>query len=129
MIIAKKHEPSFRVEYSNGTHRGYADVAVEKGGNGHGFRPHDLLEASLAVCLNMTVRMYAKEHGIALADVEARVQLDRSDREIARFHYELTLSGDITESERDVMIRAASCCPVSQTLSRRIIVSPTTRPL
>ena len=39
-----------------------SDNTPDKGGKGAGFRPHELLEAALACCMNMSVRMYAESH-------------------------------------------------------------------
>jgi putative redox protein len=40
------------------------DTTSGKGGYGDGFHPHELLEAALATCMNMTIRMYAQKHAI-----------------------------------------------------------------
>lgn len=50
----------------------------DKGGGNQGFRPHELLEAALATCMNIHLRMYAANHGIELGEVTTKVTLDRS---------------------------------------------------
>ena len=120
MITTKKLKSDFGVEFTNGNDKGLADATSEKGGNGDGFRPHDLLEASLAVCLNITVQMYAKKHGISAEDIETTVELDRKEDGVATFRYELNFPDGISELERGQLLRMASNCPVRQTLSRTI---------
>ena len=82
-----------------------------------GFRPHELLEAALACCLSMSVRMAAEKHAIPPEAVTARVRLDRG-AEGAVFHAEIELRGDsLTPEQRERLVQAGKACPVSRTLS------------
>jgi putative redox protein len=120
MIEAKSEKPNYSTRFYDGTHEAVADTTTDKGGSGSGFRPHDLLEAALACCINMSVRMYAEHHGIPLAGVTTRVKLDRSVPEEAAFRYELELQGDLTAEQKERLSMAPRGCPVSRTLSRTI---------
>jgi len=86
-----------------------------------GFRPHELLEAALATCVNMHVRMYAANHQIALKTVTTTVSLDRRDPETAVFTYSLELAGNLSAEERQKLLRVAETCPVRKTISRTLI--------
>lgn len=120
MIVSTSEEPRYRNTFSDGVHKAVSDTTTDKGGGNSGFRPHDLLEAAVATCVNMTVRMYADSRSIALAGVKTKVSLDRSDPQSAVFHYKVELDGDLTESDRENLLRAAAACPVRRTLSRAI---------
>ena len=96
------------------------DAPIAKGGGGEGFGSHDLLEASVAVCINMAVRMYAAANGIALVAVSTRVELSKSDAATTQFIYSLELEGELTPGQKAALHEAARTCPVRQTLSRRI---------
>lgn len=120
MIEAKSEKPNYGTRFSDGTHEAVADTTADKGGSGSGFRPHDLLEAALACCINMSIRMYADNHGIPLAGVTTRVKLDRNVPEEATFRYELDFQGDLSIEQKERLAMAARGCPVSQTLSRTI---------
>jgi putative redox protein len=96
------------------------DAPLAKGGGGEGFGSHDLLEASVAVCINMAVRMYATANGIPLKGVTTQVELSKPDETTARFNYSLQLEGDLTPGQTAALNEAARSCPVRQTLSRRI---------
>lgn len=120
MIVSTSEAPPYKTIFSDGVHQGISDTTPDKGGGNAGFRPHDLLEAALATCVNMTVRMYADSRSIALAGVRTKVNLDRSDPQAAVFRYEVELDGDLTESDRENLLRAAAACPVRRTLSRAI---------
>jgi putative redox protein len=96
------------------------DAPVAKGGGGEGFGSHDLLEASIAVCVNMAVRMFAAANGIPLAAVSTKVELSQPDARTTRFTYSLKLEGDLSSEQKAALQEAARACPVRQTLSRRI---------
>lgn len=120
MIVSTSESPRYRTRFSDGTHDGLADTTNDKGGGHEGFRPHELLEAALATCVNMTVRIYAEYHGIPLAGVTTRVKLDSSTPDEATFHYEVEFDGDLTSEQKEKLLRAANACPVHRTLAKRI---------
>lgn len=124
MIVSTSESPHYRTKFSNGTNDGVADTAAEKGGNDSGFRPHDLLEAALATCVNMAVRMYGDNHGIPLSGVTTRVKLDRNATE-AVFRYEVEFAGDLKVEHTEKLLQAANACPVRRTLSRTIVFEST----
>ena len=96
------------------------DAPVAKGGGGEGFGAHDLLEASVAVCISMAVRMYAVANGIPLKGVSTQVELSKPDATTTRFSYSLRLEGELTPGQEGALYEAAHRCPVKETLSRRI---------
>jgi len=120
MICAKSEAARYQTSFSDGEHACRADTTADKGGASSGFRPHGLLEAALATCVNMTVRMYADHHEIPLQAVTTRVSIDRADPARVVFRYEIDLAGDLTEQKKERLLGAASACPVRKTLSRKI---------
>ena len=120
MISAISQTARYRTRFSDGVHEGFADTPADKGGQGDGFRPHELLEAALASCVSMTVRMYADHHAIPLGSVTAKVPLDRSHPDEIVFRYEVDVDGDLTPEQKDKLLHAASACPVRKTLSKKI---------
>ena len=124
MIISTSESPQYSTRFSDGKHAGMADTTAEKGGSGSGFRPHELLEAALATCVNMTIRMYADNHGIPLQGVTTRVRLDRQGSEQAIFNYEVEFVGDLAPEHTEKLLRAAHACPVRHTLSGAIVFNP-----
>ncbi len=89
-------------------------------GKGAGFRPHELLEAALASCAAISLRMFATERGIALETVAVSVELDRSHTDETVCRTSIDLEGDLSERERTLLLQAARSCPVRRTLSRRL---------
>jgi putative redox protein len=128
VVHANRAEPSYCVDVSNGGARLIADTVADKGGSGGGFRPHDLLEAALAACLNISVRMCADAEGIALSDVRTAVSLDRSSPDTVVFVYRVGLDGALSDEERARLLAAADASSVKATLSREISFRSRERP-
>jgi putative redox protein len=120
MIEAVSEQPPFRTRFSNGAEHATSDTTADKGGSGGGFRPHELLEAAMATCVNMMVRMYAENHGVPLVGVTTTVDLDRSDPDEVVFRYDIRLDGLLSAEQKERLIRAGGACPVRRTLSKRI---------
>ncbi len=108
MIRCISKEAPFETIFTDDRHEGAIDAPADKGGGDAGFRPHDLLEAALAGCLNITLRKYAASHDIPLIGAATWVSLNRQQPEETVFEYGLEL------------IEAAAACAVHQTLSRKI---------
>jgi len=118
MIQTKAEEPRYLTTFSNGTHTAQSDTTADKGGAGAGFRPHELLEAALGACTNMTVRMYAERHNVKLTRLEVTVKLDRSTPGVAVFRYHVDAEGEgLTPELRARMLKVVTACPVRKTLS------------
>lgn len=120
MIEANSKDIRYQTMFTNGKHSAISDTTRGKGGNEAGFRPHDLLEAALASCINLTLRMYADQHGIPLSGVTTRVRLDRSNPEESVFEYEIEFLGPLSKNDHERLHEIAKKCPVRQTLSKRI---------
>lgn len=122
MIEAVSEDAPYRVTFRNDVLSTSADAPREKGGGGTAFGPHELLEAALATCMVMTVRMMARRESWPLRAATAKVSLDRSQPGEARYDCELDVVGELTAEQRDRLLAAASECPVGQTLGRRPIL-------
>lgn len=120
MIKATALPQAYQTILSNGTCQTTADVTTDKGGRGDGFRPHDLLAASLAACISMTLRMAADKQGFDLGQTGVEVDLNRDNPESVVFEYRLAFDEKLTPTQRRYLTSAAANCPVKETLSRRI---------
>ena len=120
MIEATSDLVRYQTQLTSGLHSVLSDTTRDKGGSESGFRPHELLEAALASCMNITLRMYADQHGLALAGVTTRVRLDRSKPDESALEYEVELQGALSGQDRARLIDVAGKCPVRKTLSKRM---------
>jgi len=120
MIECYSRDIPFEADFTNGRHTGMADAPEEKGGKEAGFNPRELLEAALASCLNIMLRVYAQKHDIPLEHVMVSVTLDQRNAAEAVFEYTLELEGPLTEAQRRELVQETRSCPVHQTLSGKI---------
>ncbi|WP_157288218.1 OsmC family protein [Uliginosibacterium gangwonense] len=94
-----------------------ADTSPHKGGSGKGFRPHELLEAALASCMNMSLRMYAEAHDLPWAGTSIEVTLDRSQAGQTIFDYCVRFDPATSPDAQVRLLRVLEHCPVRKTLS------------
>jgi putative redox protein len=93
------------------------DEPPEAGGSGTGPRPTQLLGASLAACIAITVEMYAERKGWDLGEVEVDVELSYEWVVPVGFDVGLKLSGELDEAQRRRLLAIASKCPVHKVLA------------
>ena len=124
MIIAKGDKTRYLTSFTNGKFEAFSDNSPEKGGAGAGFRPHELLEAALACCVNMWLRIYADNHGLLLDAVTTKVWVKRDNPEETEFEYSIELQGTLSDEQRKKLMRIAETCPVRQSLSRKLSFHP-----
>lgn len=120
MIQTTNEARPYQVRFTNKRHSALADTTEHNGGTESGFRPHELLEAALATCMNMAARMYAASHAIPLNQVVVNVTLDRSGSDEVVFRYNVELNGRLTAGQRRGIMSAVRACPVRRTLLRGV---------
>ena len=120
MITTQSKKPRYLVQFTNGTQEADADVLPIKGGQGAGFGPHELLEASLACCINMWIRMQADLLGIPVGPISVSVSLKRDHPEEAVFDYTVNLDTALSEDQQAKLMQIADDCPVRRTLLKRL---------
>lgn len=121
MIQVNSLPGAYQGTVRSSTHEVTSDAPVAKGGGGMGFGAHELLEASLAACINMAVRMHADQNGIPLHGVTTRVGLTWPDAHTSRFEYSIAVTGNLTSEQRAELEAVAERCPVRQTLSKKLV--------
>lgn len=120
MIISESKKENYCTEISTENTVVFSDVTKEKGGNGQYLRPHDLVCAGFASCLNITTRMVLDRNNIKYEKVIVKVDLDRSDENKTKFLYDVDIIGDISNETKQHIIKLVRNCPVRKTLSKEI---------
>ena len=104
MISSSIGQEQYRVTHSNGRHEFFADEPAEKGGKDTAPTPDELLEAALASCTLVTLRMYTDHKQWETGVINISVSLQREAGKSI-----------ITRVQR--LIQVAKACPVSKTIS------------
>ncbi len=95
------------------------DAPIFKGGLGNGFRPHELLEGALASCMNISIRMIAKENNIKLNKVETQVKIEKTDDKTT-FRYKIKLDDILNENDKEFLMKIIDRCEVKKTLTKQL---------
>lgn len=121
MVTVTSEGHKTRCLVTDGTHHLPVDTMPANGGEGAGFRPHDLLGAAVGSCLVIQLRMFAFREQIPLTGVIAEVEMDRSTpgKTVFRKHVEFT-GDDLTEDDRKRLHALCNSCPVQNTLSAQM---------
>jgi len=95
------------------------DASPAGGGSDAGPEPHDLYDASLAACKALTVLIYARRKGMPVEDIEVVVDRDDSEERkgVYRLKSSLRVTGELTDAQRDELLRVAGKCPVHRLMA------------
>jgi putative redox protein len=120
MTTATSDGAAYRTAVRSGDLQLLANTVKDGIGGTDGFRPHDLLEAALAACMNITARMAAEKAGVVLDGVTTHVRLERQGDGPVTFRCSMSIEGDLPEDKRAALAYAVAHCPVRRTLARGI---------
>jgi putative redox protein len=131
--VAETGTGAFTTQVRSGSHRWLADEPASVGGDDAGPGPYDLLGAALGACTAMTLRMYARQKGLPLAQVRVRLRHSKIHAEdcahcetktgrIDRIEREIELRGEIDSAQRARLMEIADRCPVHRTLHAEVDV-------
>ena len=122
MTKASIASTNYQVQLESGRHKFSADEPKELGGADTAPAPDELLEASLASCTAITLRMYADRKGWMIPTIEVSVSLERVEGKTI-FSRQITILGEIAEEQRQRLLQIAKACPVSKTLLGEIEIN------
>ena len=127
VVVVESGNGPFGQFITAGSHVFGADEPAEMGGLNTGPDPYELLLSGLGACTAMTIRMYADHKKIQLDRVEVRLRhVQRASAASGtsdRFERIITLTGALTQADRQKLLEIAGKCPVSQTLQRSSVVA------
>ncbi len=101
-------------------HNSFAtDGSSEEGGEGSGPSPHDLYDSALGACKALTVLWYAKHKNIPVEGIEVLVERDASQERSGTYRLSaaLSLTGNLTASQREELLRIAQKCPIHKLMT------------
>ena len=135
-VLVETAEGKFQQNITAGNNRFLADEPESFGGMDSGPSPYDLLLAALGSCTSMTIKMYADRKKIPLESVHIELEHSREhvadcdtcgndDNRIDVIDRAITLTGDLTDEQRQKLMEIADKCPVHRTLENRIDIHST----
>ena len=104
-----------------GDHVLTVDEPGDKGGRNQGPTPQELLAASLASCVAITIEMYAQRKGWELSAVEVECEYETADRGAAtEFNLVLRLPSGCSDEQVERLRAIAARCPIHRTLEGQV---------
>jgi putative redox protein len=103
------------------------DEPQDRGGTDTGPRPTQLLAASLAGCTAITVEMYADRKGWDIGAIEVDVDLTYDGTVPSTYAVALKLPPELSEEQRQRLLKIAAKCPVHKVLVGEASVTVTER--
>lgn len=100
-----------------GGHELVVDEPAAAGGTDTGPRPTQLLGASLAGCIAITLEMYARRKGWDVGRVEVGVEMGYEGHVPSSFVVSIALPGELDDEQRRRLLAVAARCPVHKVLA------------
>ena len=122
MTRASIASTNYQVQLENGRHKFSADEPKDLGGADTAPAPDELLEAALASCTAITLRMYAERKAWMILSIEVSVSLERIEGK-PFFTRQITIHGEVAEEQKQRLLQIAKACPVSKTLLGEIEIN------
>jgi putative redox protein len=116
-IVARRVEGYAHDIELDGSHDLRVDEPADQGGTDTGPRPTELLGASLAGCIAITIEMYAGRKGWDVGAVEVDVDVGYEGPVPTRFEVGVKLQGELDEEQRRRLLVVATKCPVHKVLA------------
>lgn len=122
-VTASTGKEKYKTEIKSDKHTIIADEPVDLGGQDLGFKPGELLAASLASCTGITLRMYADRKGWALEETMIDVSFDNeAPEDLTKMTMNIRLFGTLDAKQRDRLLEIANRCPIHKMLEHPIEV-------
>ncbi|NNE39879.1 MAG: OsmC family protein [Marinicaulis sp.] len=101
------------------------DASKADGGSNLGPNPTRTVEAALAACGVMTIKMYARRKGWDVGDIEISVKRGESEDPHSPYLLEKTvsISGNLDDDQRNRVLEIADKCPVHKMLAHGVTVN------
>lgn len=95
-------------------------VTEREGGDDEGPTPHELVEAALAACTIITLRMYAARKEMKLDTVDVTVAIESETSQASAISRRIRLGGELSPAERQRLLEIANRCPIHRLLSGEV---------
>ena len=103
-------------------HKITTDAPIDNNGKGEKFSPTDMFASSLGSCMLTIMGITAESHGFNIdgSSVNLEKIMGVSPRRVSEINLNINIKGQLTEKQRQILIRAAKHCPVSKSIHPEI---------
>jgi len=115
MTTASIASSKYRLSLNNGRHSFFADEPISSNGTDTAPAPDELLEAALASCTAITLRMYADRKQWQVETIDVSVHLSRENGKTV-FTKNIGVHGELNDEQKKRLEEIAKSCPVSKSL-------------
>lgn len=115
---------TYKTELRARTHSLIGDEPLDIGGKDLGPRPGDFLRMSLACCTAITLRMYANRKNMNVQQIQVSVS-NGPTTDTTLLQTDIRIFGNISDEEREGLMKIAKKCPVHKMLTQPIEISHT----
>lgn len=116
----------YTTQISAGKHTIISDEPNDLGGKDKGPNPNELLLASLGSCTAITLRMYADRKEWLVDRIQVDLKMDIVKSSASQTSYikrHITIEGDISEEQKQRMLKIADSCPLHRIMTNPIVIS------
>lgn len=122
-VTASTGRAKYKTEIKTAHHSIVSDEPLDIGGQDLGFKPGELLAASLASCTGITLRMYADRKKWDLEESMIDVTVENHPKEKhAKITMNIRLFGNLDETQRQRLLEIAHNCPIHKMFQNPISV-------
>ena len=99
-----------------------SDAPIDNHGKGEAFSPTDHLSTSLASCMITIMGLKATQSNIDLKDIKGSLkkEMTSNPRRVKSIEIWLTVFGNFSDREKEMLYNSAINCPVAKSLSPEI---------
>jgi putative redox protein len=120
-IAARTSGDSYRHRIDIRQHQLTADEPTDNGGEDQGPTPQELLAASLAGCVAITMEMYAQRKGWTIGEVAVECRYEQAERgQPTAVMLILRLPDGLSPEQVERLSTIAAKCPVHRTLEGQV---------
>ena len=134
VVVTEAGDGKYAQTVNVGRHWLRADEPPSIGGDDSGPSPYQLLSAALGACTSMTMRMYASKKKLPLDKVTVTVKHNKIHAEdciecetrvvkVDKIERDIHIEGDLTDEQRNNLMRIADRCPVHRTLHSEVVIT------
>jgi putative redox protein len=120
--VARREDGNYRHDVEVRGHRITIDEPEQKGGGNSGMSPQELLAASLASCVAITIEMYADRKGWDVGDMRVDVDYQPAQRGSPfKFAIDVRLPKELAEEQLERLMQIGAKCPVHRALEGEVM--------